>query len=175
VAAHWAGVCGDDGSSGCVGEEDWGLGAGEAVALIALTAACSGEGVSCGEDGEEMELGAGGGEEWSGVQTVVDSNSCGELGRERVYAWFGGTAGVGLGGDQVVGGGECGGGRDAGRHHSQRPSAVPPRSVWRHLGRRWLGRRLFGRRWLGPDLRCSGRQKHCSAGNQTASTRASAG
>ncbi len=110
MAASWAGVCGDDGSSGCVGEEDWGLGAGETVSLIASTAACSGEGGSCGEDGEETELGAGGGEEWSGVQTVVDSNSCGVLGRERVYAWFGGTAGVGLGGDQVGGGGECGGG-----------------------------------------------------------------
>jgi hypothetical protein len=60
--------------------------------------------------GEETELGAGGGEEWSGVQTVVDGNSCGELGREWVYAGVVGAAGVGLGGDQVGGGGECGGG-----------------------------------------------------------------
>ncbi len=93
-----------------VGEEDWGLGAGEAVALIASTAACGGEGSSGGEDGEETELGAGGGEEWSGVQTVIDCNSCGELGRGRVYAGVVGAAGVRLGGDQLGGGGECGGG-----------------------------------------------------------------
>jgi hypothetical protein len=49
-------------------EEDWGLGAGEAVALIASAAACGGEGGSGGEEGEETELGAGGGEEWSGVR-----------------------------------------------------------------------------------------------------------
>jgi hypothetical protein len=95
-----------------VGEEDWGLGAGEAVALTASSAACGGEGGSGGddgsggEDGEEMELGAGGGEERSGVQGVVDGDSCGELGKGRVHA------GVGLGGDHVHvgGGGECRGG-----------------------------------------------------------------
>jgi hypothetical protein len=54
--------------SGDVGEEDWGLGAGENVALTASsTAACGGEGGSGGEDGEETGLGAGAGEEWSGV------------------------------------------------------------------------------------------------------------
>ncbi len=96
--------------------------------LIALTATCGGEGGSGGEDGEETELGAGGGEEWSGVQAVVDGNSCGELGRERVYDGVVGAAGVGLGGVHVGGGGECGGGRDEGRRHSRCPSAVPPRS-----------------------------------------------
>ncbi len=51
-----------------VRKEDWGLGAGENVALTASsTAACGGEGGSGGEDGEETELGAGAGEEWSGV------------------------------------------------------------------------------------------------------------
>ncbi len=57
-----------------------------------------------------MELGAGSGEEWSGVQAVDDGNSCGELGRERAYAGVVGDASVGLGGDQVGGGGECGAG-----------------------------------------------------------------
>jgi hypothetical protein len=47
------------------------------------------------EDGEEAELGAGGGEEMSGVQGVFDGNSCGELGKERVYAGVVGAAGVG--------------------------------------------------------------------------------
>ncbi len=95
-----------------VGEEDSGLGAGEAVAITASSAVCGGEGGSeddgsGGVDGEEMELGAGGGEERSGVQGVVDGDSCGELGKEHVHA---GVVGVGLGGDHVGGGGECGGG-----------------------------------------------------------------
>jgi hypothetical protein len=67
---------------------------------------------SGGEDGEETELGAGGGEERSGVQGVVDGDSCGELGKGRVHAGVVAGAGVGLGGDHVHvgGGGECGGG-----------------------------------------------------------------
>jgi hypothetical protein len=65
--------------------------------------------------GEETELGAGGGEERSGVQGVVTGNSWGGLGRERVYAGVVGAAGVGaagvgLGGVHVGGGGESGGG-----------------------------------------------------------------
>ncbi len=87
-----------------------GLGAGEAVALVASPAACGGEGGSGAEDGEETELGAGGGEERSGVQGIVTGNSCGELGKERVYAGVIGAAGVRLGGDHVGGGGESGGG-----------------------------------------------------------------
>jgi hypothetical protein len=44
------------------------------------------------------------------VQGVVDGDSCGELGKERVYAGVVAAAGVGLGGDHVGGGGECRGG-----------------------------------------------------------------
>ncbi len=44
------------------------------------------------------------------MQAVVNGNSCGELGRERVYAGVVWAAGVGLRGDHVGGGGECGGG-----------------------------------------------------------------
>jgi hypothetical protein len=84
AAGHGGGVGGPVEAN--VGEEDWGLGAGEAVALIASTAACGGEGGSGGEDGEETEVGAGGGEERSGVQGIVDRNSCGELDKERVYS-----------------------------------------------------------------------------------------
>jgi hypothetical protein len=100
-----------------VGEEDSGLGAGEAVAITASSAVCGGEGGSGeddgsgGADGEETELGAGGGEERSGVQRVVDGDSCGELGKEHVHAGVVADAGVGLGGDHVGGGGECGGGK----------------------------------------------------------------
>jgi hypothetical protein len=93
-----------------VGGEDWGLGAGETVAFIASTAACGGEGGSGGEDREETELGAGGGEERSGVQGVIEGNSCGELGKEWVYVGVVGDAGVGLGGNHVGGGGDSGGG-----------------------------------------------------------------
>jgi hypothetical protein len=99
-----------------VGEEDSRLGAGEAVAITASSAVCSGEGGSGGDvgsggaDGEETELGARGGEERSGVQGVVDGDSCGELGKEHVHAGVVAAAGVGLGGDHVGGGGECGGG-----------------------------------------------------------------
>jgi hypothetical protein len=66
----YEGRCTDQGGGVDVGEEDWGLGAGENVALTASTAACGGEGGSGGEDGEETVLGAGAGEEWSGVQKV---------------------------------------------------------------------------------------------------------
>jgi hypothetical protein len=93
-----------------VGEEDWVLGAGGAVALTASTAGCGGVGGSVGEDGEETGLGAGGGEEGSGVQGVVDVSSCGEPGKERVHAGVVGAAGVELGGVLVGGGGECRGG-----------------------------------------------------------------
>jgi hypothetical protein len=65
----YEGRCTDQGGGvGGVGEEDWGLGAGEYVALTASsTAACGGDSGSGGEDGEETGLGAGAGEEWSGV------------------------------------------------------------------------------------------------------------
>ncbi len=63
----YEGRCTDQGG-GAGGEEEWGLGAGGNVALTASsTAACGGEGSSGGEDGEETELGAGAGEERSGV------------------------------------------------------------------------------------------------------------
>jgi hypothetical protein len=171
-----------------VGEE-WGLGAGEAVALIASTAACGGEGGSGGEDGEETELGAGGGEERSGVQGVVDGNSCGELGKERVYVGVVMAAGVGLGGDHVGGGGECGGREmkviatlDAPQQfHLTAPLCRLPRPLRgqrrggrRRIGQRWLKRRRFSQRGLGPGLRCSGQQRHRSASDQTVTTRASA-
>ncbi len=100
-------VCGGGGGSG---EEDSVLGAGEAVAVTASSAVCGSEGGSGEVDGEEMGLGAGGGEEGSGVQGGVDGDSCGELGKEHVHAWVVADAGVGLGGDHVGGGGECGGG-----------------------------------------------------------------
>jgi hypothetical protein len=93
-------VCGGGGGSG---EEDSVLGAGEAVAITASSAVCGGEGGSGEVDGEEMGLGAGGGEEGSGVQGGVDGDSCGELGKEHVYVGVGvvADAGVGLGGDRV--------------------------------------------------------------------------
>jgi hypothetical protein len=98
-----------------VGEEDSGLGAGEAVAITASSGVCGGEGSLGGDDGSggadgKTELGAGGGEERSGVHGVVDGDSCGELGKEHVHAGVVAAAGVGLGGDHVGGGGECGGG-----------------------------------------------------------------
>ncbi len=92
------------------GEEDWVLGAGGAGAIIASTAGCGGVGGSVGGDGEVTGLGAGGGEEGSGVQEVVDVSSCGELGKERVHAGVVGAVGVGLGGDHEGGGEECRGG-----------------------------------------------------------------
>jgi hypothetical protein len=49
--------------------------------------------------GEDRELGAGAGEEWSGVQTVGDGGRCGEIGRERVCTGVGEAAGVGVGGN----------------------------------------------------------------------------
>jgi hypothetical protein len=137
-----------------------------------------------------MELGAGGGEEWSGVQAVVDGNSCGEQGRERVYAGVVSAAGVELGGDHVGGGGECGGGGemkvvvtlDAPQQFHlpaffcrlPRPLRGQRQGGRQRLGRRWLKRRRFGRRGLGPGLRCSGQQRHRSASDQTAMTKASA-
>ena len=92
------------------------LGAGEAIAFAASSAVCGGEGGS-GEDegsgavdGDEMGLGAGGGEERSGVQGGLDGGSCGELGEEHEHAGVVADAGVGLGGDREGGGGECEGG-----------------------------------------------------------------
>jgi hypothetical protein len=106
ITASSAVCCGGGGS----GEEDSVLGAGEAVAITASSAVCGGEGGSGEVDGEEMGLGAGGGEEGSGVQGGVDGDSCGELSKEHVHAGVVADAGVGLGGDHVGGGGECGGG-----------------------------------------------------------------
>ncbi len=87
--------------------------------FFASTAACGSESGSIGLGGEETELRAGAGEEWSGVQKVRVGGRCGVTGRERVCTWVGEAAGVGLGGDRVEKGGECGGGE-------RRRSSSPP-------------------------------------------------
>jgi hypothetical protein len=94
---------------------------------------------------------------------------------------------VGLGSDRI--GGVCGGGIDVCRRHHLCFSAAPPRSVFLPLFSSalqaeargpakscaaWRWQRWFGLRGLRPDLRCSGRRVHCSTGDPTASTRASA-
>jgi hypothetical protein len=67
VAVSWAAVRWGAGGSGEVVEEEMGLGAGVVGAKFASTAFYSGENGSSGEGSDETELGAGAGEEWSGV------------------------------------------------------------------------------------------------------------
>jgi hypothetical protein len=104
------------------------LGAGEAVAFFASAAVCGSKDGSRGACGDETGLGAGAGEEWSGVRNVSVGGCCGETGRERVCAEVGEDAGVGLCGEGN--GGEYRGGRDAGRRPCQCLLAAPPRSAF---------------------------------------------
>jgi hypothetical protein len=87
-----------------------GLGAGEIGAIFASTAICSGENGSSGEGGDETELGAGAGEEWSGVQKFGVGGRCGVSGKEGECTRVSEAAVVGLGSDRIGGGGVCGGG-----------------------------------------------------------------
>jgi hypothetical protein len=93
-----------------VGEEKMGLGAGEVGAKFALTAICGGKNGSSGEGGEETELGAGAGEEWSGVQRFGVGGRCGVSGKEGKSTGVSESAVVGLSSDRIGGGGVCGGG-----------------------------------------------------------------
>ncbi len=107
------------------------LGADDDVALIAGAAVGGGKGGSSDVDGEEMVLGAGVGEEWSGVPYVGFGGRCGESGRESTCSGVGKDASIGLGGsgDRAGRGGVCCGGRDTGCHPSLRPSAARPHST----------------------------------------------
>ncbi len=106
------------------------LGAGKAGAFFASTAAGSGEAGSSGGGGEDTELGAGAGEEWSGVQIVGDGGRYGEIGRERVDNGVGEAAGVVHGGDQDEKGEGAEGGRDGVRRQYRRLSAILPCNVF---------------------------------------------
>jgi hypothetical protein len=68
---------------------------------FASPAICGGESGSSGEGGDETELGAGAGEEWSGVQKFSVGGRCEVSGKEGEC--------TGVGGDGI-GGGVCGGG-----------------------------------------------------------------
>jgi hypothetical protein len=91
--SHFAGAQAD--REGSV-ERRWGS---EVVAFFASTALCGGEDGSSGAGSEETGLGAGAGEEWSGVQKVGVGGRCGDTGSERSWAGVGEDVGVGLGGD----------------------------------------------------------------------------
>ncbi len=93
-----------------VGEEKMGLGAGECGAEFAWTAICGGENGSSGEGGDETELGAGAGEEWSGVQRFGVGGRCGVSGKGGESTGVGDSAVVGLGSGRIRRGGVCGGG-----------------------------------------------------------------
>jgi hypothetical protein len=78
-----------------------GFGAGEVGAIFALTAICGGENGSSGEGGDETGLGAGAGEEWSGVQKFGVGGRCGVSGKEGECTGVGKAAVVGLGSDRI--------------------------------------------------------------------------
>jgi hypothetical protein len=130
AALSWAAVRRVAGGSGGVGEEKMGLGAGEVGAKFASTALCGGENGSSGEGGDETELGAGAGDEWSGVQRFGIGGRCGVSSKEGASTGDGESAVVGLGSDQIGGGGECGGGDRCRSSSSPTPAAAPPRSVF---------------------------------------------
>ncbi len=117
----WAPVRGGADRLVGVGGEEMGLGAGEAIAFFASTAICGSEDGSRGANGDKTELGAGAGEEWSGVQNVGVDDRCGETGRERLCTGVGEDAGVKLsgGGDRVGRGGKCRGGECRGGGETQ--------------------------------------------------------
>jgi hypothetical protein len=76
---------------------------------FASPAICGGESGSSGEGGDETELGAGAGEEWSGVQKFSVGGRCEVSGKEGECTGVGEAAIVGLGSDRI-GGGVSGGG-----------------------------------------------------------------
>jgi hypothetical protein len=76
-----------------------GLGAEEVGPIFASTAICGGENGSSGEGGNETELRAGAGEEWSGVQKSSVGGRCGVSGKEGECTGVGEATVVGLGSD----------------------------------------------------------------------------
>jgi hypothetical protein len=127
-----------------------GLGAREVVTFFALTTICGSEDGSSGASGDETELGADAGEEWSGVQNVGVGGRRGETGSERSWAGVGEDAGIGLGGDgdRVGRGGTCRGGK------RRRTSSIPTplsNSTWQRLFAAFLIRFAGGGGRVGGD------------------------
>jgi hypothetical protein len=113
-----------------VGGEEMRLGAKEAVTFFASAAICGSKDGSRGAGGDETGLGAGDGEEWSGVKNVGVGGRCGKTGRERVCTGVGKDAGVGLGGggNRVGNGGEGNGGEYRGGERCRSSSSPMPLS-----------------------------------------------
>ncbi len=88
---------------------------------FASPAICGGESSSSGEGGDETELGADAGEEWSGVQKFSVGGRCEVSGKEGECTGVGEAAVVGLGSDRIGGGVSGGGNR---RRSSSSPTPL---------------------------------------------------